>query len=166
MIDLHDLPKRRGTRPRTTYTNPHTQLDQNAPAELVAQLADRAFELPGVQERPSLVSVPGARALWLQENQITGPPEAFMIGREFAHIHPLPDGSMHIALPRDVTDEAVAKGWAEPHPIAQMGYLPSTVVMVYGPRDSEELEIVFALVRAAHRAAAPDSDTEAPNGRR
>jgi phospholipase/carboxylesterase len=41
-----------------------------------------------------------------------------------------------------------------------MGYLPSTVVMVYGPRDNDELEVIFALLRAAHRAAAPESTTE------
>lgn len=29
-----DLPQRAGSRPRTTLINPHTQPDQNAPAEL------------------------------------------------------------------------------------------------------------------------------------
>ena len=46
--------------------------------------------MPGVEERPSAISVPGARAMGLSEGVPTGPREAFMIGREFAHIHPLP----------------------------------------------------------------------------
>jgi hypothetical protein len=33
-----------------------------------------------------------------------------MIGREFAHIHPVPDGSLHAALPPEVAEEAVEKG--------------------------------------------------------
>jgi len=66
---------------------------------MVEELAQRVFALAGVEERPSAISVPGARALWLREELPTGPQEAFMIGREFAHIHPIPDGSLHAALP-------------------------------------------------------------------
>jgi len=84
------LPKRSGPRPRTTPTNPHTQLEQNPEGEVVDELARRVFALPGVEERPSAISVPGARALWLREGLPSGPQEAFMIGREFAHIHPCP----------------------------------------------------------------------------
>ncbi len=105
------LPQRSGSRPRTTPTNPHTQLEQNPEREVVVEeLARRVFALPGVEERPSAISVPGARALWLREDVQPGPPEAFMIGREFAHIHPMPDGSLHAALPPEVAQEAVEKG--------------------------------------------------------
>jgi hypothetical protein len=86
------LPKRSGSRPRTTPTNPHTQLEQNPEREVVEELARRVFDLPGVGERPSAISVPGARALWLREDVPAGPREAFMIGQEFAHIHPMPIG--------------------------------------------------------------------------
>src|SRR5205085_3196172 len=61
------LPPRRGPRPATTATNPHTQLDQRPPARVISELADALFALPGVRERPSAISVPGARALWLVE---------------------------------------------------------------------------------------------------
>ncbi|HSL69039.1 MAG TPA: luciferase family protein, partial [Longimicrobiales bacterium] len=152
-IDPRDLPPRAGSRPRTSSRNPHMQLDQNASAALVDRLAEQAFALPNVEERLSAVSVPGARALWLPDDLPAGPPEAFMVEREFAHIHPLPDGSLHMALPSSVAAEAVAKGWAEPHPMARLGYVPETVVMVYGPRDTEELEVIMALLRASHHAA-------------
>src|SRR5829696_1876727 len=110
------LPKRSGSRPRTTPTNPHTQLEQNPEPEMVEELAWRVFALPGVEERTSAISVPGARALWLREELSAGPREAFMIGREFAHIHPMPDGSLHAALPPEGAQEAIRKGWAEQHP--------------------------------------------------
>ncbi|HVF00867.1 MAG TPA: hypothetical protein VNA27_05935, partial [Rubrobacteraceae bacterium] len=86
------LLQRSGPRPRTTPTNPHTQLEQNPDTSIVEELVCRIFSLPGVEERPSAISVPGARALWLREEVPAGPREAFMIGREFAHVHPMPVG--------------------------------------------------------------------------
>ena len=147
------LPKRSGSRPRTTPTNPHTQLEQNPQPEMVEELARRVFTLPGVEERPSAISVPGARALWLGEEVPTGPQEAFMIGREFAHIHPMPDGSLHVALPPQVAEEAISKGWAEQHPVARMGYILQNVAMIYAPRDAQEVEVVAGLVVEAYRYA-------------
>ena len=147
------LPKRNGARPRTTPTNPHTQLEQNPPLDVVEELARRVFAVRGVEERPSAISVPGARALWLREDVPVGPREAFMIGREFAHIHPMPDGSLHAALPPEVAEEAISKGWAEQHPMATMGYIPQNVVMIYAPRDAQEIEVVAGLVAEAYRYA-------------
>ncbi|MGZ3425802.1 MAG: luciferase domain-containing protein [Polyangia bacterium] len=144
---------RTGPKPRTTSSNPHTQLDQNAPRALYDALAARMFALPDAEERPSRVSVPGARALWLRDGVEPGPPDAFMIEREFAHLHPARDGSLHMALPRRRAETAIASGWAELHPIARLGYLPQTVVMVFGPRNADELEVVWGLVLESYRNA-------------
>jgi hypothetical protein len=154
------LTKRSGSRPRTTSTNPHSQLEQNPRREVVDELARKIFVLPNVEERPSAISVPGARALWLREDVPAGPQEAFLIEREFAHIHPMPDGSLHAALPPEIAQEAVEKGWAEQHPAARMGRMPQNVVMIYAPRDAQEIEVVTGLVAEAYRyagGAAPDS---------
>lgn len=109
------------------------------------------LRLAGVAERPSLISVPGARALWLEEAR--GPPEAFMIGQEFAHLHPGPDQSLHIMLPPQLAEEAIEAGWAEQHPVARRGLIPANAVMVYAPRDDEERDVVEQLVRASHAFA-------------
>jgi hypothetical protein len=150
------LPSRTGERPRTTPTNPHTQLDQQ-PSDLrwVDELARRVFSLPGVVEEPSRISVPGARALVLAPGEPTGPPEAFLIDREFAHLHPAPDHSLHAMLPTETVAEAVDAGWAEPHPVALRGLIPSTAVMLYAPRDEAELDVIEALVRTSHAFARP-----------
>jgi hypothetical protein len=150
------LPVRLGDRPRTTPTNPHTQLDQQ-PTDLawVEELARRVFALPGVTEQPSRISVPGARALVLAPEEAIGPPEAFLIDREFAHLHPAPDYSLHAMLPTETVTEAVAAGWAEPHPVALRGLIPPTAVMLYAPRDEAELDVIEALVRASHAFARP-----------
>jgi hypothetical protein len=150
------LPIRVGDRPRTTPTNPHTQLDQQ-PTDLrwIEELARRIFELPGVVEEPSRISVPGARALVLGPDESIGPPEAFLIGREFAHLHPAPDHSLHAMLPTETVTEAVAAGWAEPHPVALRGLIPPTAVMLYAPRDGAELDVIERLVRSSHAFARP-----------
>jgi hypothetical protein len=148
------LPTRRGARPRTTATNPHTQLDQQpVDAALVEELARRLFALPGVIEQQSLISVPGARALTLAPGTPAGPPEVFMIEREFAHLHPAPDHSLHAMLPPDLAQAAIDAGWAELHPVARMGLLPPTAVMLYAPRDEDELAVVQQLIEASHRFA-------------
>jgi Luciferase len=150
------LPKRAGDRPRTTPTNPHTQLDQQ-PSDLrwVEELAGRVFALPGVLDEPSRISVPGARALILAPGEPTGPPEAFLIEREFAHLHPAPDHSLHAMLPPELVDEAIEAGWAELHPVAVRGLIPRTAVMLYAPRDEAELDAIEGLVRASHAFARP-----------
>jgi hypothetical protein len=154
MASMAPLPKRSGDRPRTTPTNPHTQLDQQpVDPEVPAELRRRLFALPGVVERPSGISVPGARALTLAPGEPTGPPEAFMVGREFAHFHPAPDHSLHAMLPPNLAEAAIEAGWAELHPVARMGHLAPNAVMLYAPRDAEELAVVEGLVQESHRFA-------------
>jgi hypothetical protein len=149
-----ELPQREGSRPQTTPTNPHTQLDQQpADPRLAEELARRAFSLPGVVEEPSGISVPGARALVLAPGEPAGPPEAFLIGREFAHLHPAPDHSAHAMLPPKLVREAVEAGWAELHPVARMGMIPETAVMLYAPRDDDELAVIETLIRASREFA-------------
>lgn len=147
------LAERRGPRPETTSTNPHMQLDQLPPGRVLAALAHLLFALPGVGEKPSAISVPGARALWLEPNDARGPREAFLVGREFAHLHPPPEGSLHAALPPSLAAASIARGWAEIHPIARLGLIPANVVMLYAPRDDGEVAVVLELVRAARAFA-------------
>ncbi|MEM7456382.1 MAG: hypothetical protein AAF456_18700, partial [Planctomycetota bacterium] len=93
-----DLPKRQGEKPDTTSSLPHSQLTQHGPDNVVEKLHEWCFSLPHVENEPSRISVPGSRALVMHPAEICNP-EAFMIGREFAHIHPHPDsGSMHLQL--------------------------------------------------------------------
>lgn len=148
-----DLPQRAGDRPETTDTNPHSQVSQQPSQALYDELADRMFGFPDVVERPSRVSIPGTRSMVLKDGVDTGPEEAFLSGREFCHLHAPDDGSIHMALPEEIVRLAIDRGWAENHPVAEQGLLPKTIVLVYGPRDSDELETVFELVTASYRFA-------------
>jgi hypothetical protein len=59
----------------------------------------------------------------------------------------------------EIVQVAIRKGWAEQHSVARMGYILPDVVMIYAPRDVEEIEVVAGLAVEAYRYAdgtAPD----------
>jgi hypothetical protein len=146
-----ELPQRKGPRPDTTRPSlgnpsPHQQITQNAPRPLQEELFMRAQSLPGVSVGRSLVSVPGARAFHLDGALARGPIDAFQRGREFAHLHPAHDGSLHLTLQPEIYQEVLAKGWGEPHPV-------SGTMLIWGPRNEEELDVIWSLVRASYEYA-------------
>lgn len=158
------LRPRSGPRPTTNPGLPHAQLDQQpTDDQLRMALAERIVRLTGVREGPSGVSVPGARALILDPAFSVGPLEAFMIGREFAHLHPGADHSLHLCLPVPLAEEACRAGWAEPHPLAADGRLPESIVLVYAPRDEAELHVVSDLVEESYRFATGQNHRGEPN---
>ena len=147
------LPTRSGAKPRTTAAAPHEQLDQNPSPTVYGLLKNRAFGYPHVERRPSAISVPGAEALWLEDGHAQGCVEAFMVGNEFAHVHPPHDGSMHLMLPEPDVGELLAKGWGEMHPMALLGRIPPHAVMLYAPRDADDVELVLRVIARSHEFA-------------
>jgi len=119
------------------------QIDVALEPAVDRELRRRVYALPGVLDRTSVISIPGARALWLADDVDLKKPEAILRGREFAHIHP--DGSLHATLPEDLAREAIEAGWGEPHPIARQLGMPG-LVMLYTPLTMEELDVVVRLV--------------------
>lgn len=144
------LPRRRGPRPSTTSRIPHVQLDQQPTDRTVVDaMTRRVFELPGVTRGPSGVSVPGATAAIIDDDVPTV--GEFLIGREFAHIHPGPDHSMHVALPPGLAERVIELGWAERHMLAGTPGVPIGTVMIYAPRDVAEVDTVVAIIEEGHR---------------
>jgi hypothetical protein len=147
------LSTRPGPPPRTGPAIPHQQLDQNAPLELQEELWQRMITLSGVTTGPSGISFPDTRALHLQPALAVQAVEPFLISTEFAHIHGPADGSLHACLPYDAVAEVIRQGWGELHPIARDGLRPATLVMLFGPRDDDELEVIWQLVQLSHNYA-------------
>ena len=147
------LPRRPGPRPEVSWAIPQQQLSDNAPIAIQERLFTRLAALPDVVSGPSQISVPGARGLTLPDGQ--GPAEAFLVPqvREFAHLHPGYDGSLHLALPPHLAADVVAKGWGTPHPWAG-SRLTAGFTLVYGPRDAAQLDIVEGIVATSHAYAA------------
>lgn len=143
---------RTGPPPETRRCLPHAQLDQQpADAAYRDELFARALRLTGIRQAASGVSVPGAVALVLDEHD--GHSDAFMVGGEFAHFHPSPDFSLHLTLPPEAAREVLDGGWGELHYLAAQGKLPATILMVYAPRDSAEVDSVWKILQASHTFA-------------
>ncbi len=142
------VPDRAGPRPTTSRGIPHRQLDQTPAPELYERLVATFVTLPDTRSGPSLISVPGARALFL-DDRFPCNEHAFMTDREFAHVHPSSDGSFHMVLSPDDCAHALEQGWGELHPLANSGRIPPTVAMVYAPRDETEIDVVLDIARAS-----------------
>ena len=146
---------RSGPRPATTSRFPHQQLDQQPDDPTLRRrlIAAAAARFDHVHLKPSGISVPGAWAWVLDPGVPAGPAEAFLTGTEFAHLHPAPDHSLHLALPVPVVRSAVAAGWAEAHIGIAAGLVAPTVVLLYAPRDDRELTVVLSLLQQSFRFA-------------
>lgn len=148
------LDQRAGAAPETSAGVPQHQLTQIAPAALQQALWTRLAALDGVSTARATVGVEGTRALLLDRTVAAGPDAAFVLpdAGEFAHLHPEADGSLHLALPDELAYDALVKGWAVAHPLAGIR-VSAGMVLVPGPRDDAELEVVVGIATAAHRYA-------------
>ena len=134
-----------GPRPRMNRALPHLQVDQLPPEEALEELVETCLCMPFVRSKQSRMASPASHALYLSDEIAAGPPEAFIDGHEFSHLHPLPEGTVHLTLPAVLRHEVMRLSWGEPHPIATAGIL-TTLMTVYAPRDRQEMDIVFGLV--------------------
>jgi phospholipase/carboxylesterase len=138
------LPQRYGSQTQTSGSVPHVQIGIEPVPEVNAELFRRAFALPDVENRPTIVSLPGTRGMWLSDGVPLAHAEGIVSGREFAHIHP--DGSLHAPLPYERALEAAEKGWAERHPWADQRDGWQGLVMLFTPQSMAELDVTFQLI--------------------
>jgi phospholipase/carboxylesterase len=141
-----ELPTRTGPTPEVIGPAPHGQISQIAPVMLQEELWQRMRALPFTFMAPTLVSVSHARSLFIPDGIGSGPEEAFQAGREWAHIHPHHDGSLHLTLPESFKDEVEQAAWGVRHP-------KQNTILIYGPRDRGELEVVWQLVQLSYAHA-------------
>jgi hypothetical protein len=146
-------PPRGGPRPKTPPVLPYIQLDQWPPAEIVRDLIQSSLSLENVRSQQSRMAAPQSVALYLPDRYAEGPDDAFIDGHEFCHLHPPPHGSLHLTLPNPLREYAIRLGWAEQHPVARAGIMPETLVLVFAPRDRQELAVVQYLVWSSFRYA-------------
>lgn len=72
----------------------------------------------------------------------------------------------HCVLPKDIFNLCIEKGWGQPHmlsgrfhPIAGT-VIPETTLLFYAPRNEDELEIVWKILRASYEWALSDIPQE------
>lgn len=142
------LPERAGERRETTGDVPHIQLDAVPDPAVNEELRRRAFQLPGVEERASDRSLPGAIGLALTGDVDLARPDVIAGSREFAHIHP--DGSLHVWLPLDRAAEVERTKWGELHPWVGRAGFWGGVAMIYTPETLEEVDIAMRIIVDAY----------------
>ena len=139
------LPRRHGDRPQTSRTGPHAQLTDRSTPALWGELVARAFSIDGIRQGHSSVSMPDSMAGLLPNFPhehgewslaVKGAVEPF-------HIHGVSDTSLHVVLPEELAKVVCAKGWGEPHTYADF----PTQIMIYAPRNVEELDVVTAILK-------------------
>lgn len=143
-----NLPPRNSPKPPTTNGVPHVQIGVAADPEISAELLLRVSQIPGVDIRKTVISLPGAQGFWINDDVTIARPEVIVGGREFAHMHP--DGSLHASLSPELARKAVELGWATYHPWANQRPGWEGFVMIYTPTSEQELAVVIQLVLGSY----------------
>lgn len=148
------LPQRRGPPPRIHPGPPQHQLDQLPGAREWDAMRGIVEAWNGADIAPSRRAAAGTIGLFLPEGAPRSPhEECFLIGAEFAHHHPGTDGGLHLVLPPDWHDQAIAKGWAVPHTWAGRPTVSPWTVLIFAPRGPEELRVATRLIEVAEAFA-------------
>lgn len=142
------LPERIGPARETTGSVPHIQIDAELVPEVDAELRRRAYLLPGVEQRPTVISLPGTDALWFADDLELARPDVLLSGREFGHIHP--DGSLHLWLAVERAEEVEATKWGELHPWVDRDDFWDGTVMLFTPESQEEVDVSIQLIVDAY----------------
>ncbi|KAL0931230.1 uncharacterized protein CTRU02_213965 [Colletotrichum truncatum] len=170
--DMKALPERKGERAALGGIVPHRQLSQHAPEnmrEFIQNLfANAATQNPALLEtkrslyerqNPALFVAPGVLSQTVVETARTA-------RGEIAHHHG--DLSIHMYLSPADARLAIEKGWAERHRLAlpqkswfaNRYHVADSYVMIYGPRDEEEMEIFATILRSGIQFMTGREDVE------
>ncbi|KAI9779352.1 MAG: hypothetical protein M1839_007460 [Geoglossum umbratile] len=144
------LPKRAGSRPKVTGIAPHRQINQKGTPVNFVELSQAVRGLAATHATRLAL---GTSCF---EKHGTGLFSLNPVNRtcngEICHAHPS-DGSLHLTLHPADARVVLEKCWGERHPLARGGwctrFVPSGFLMVYAPRDAEELKVVMEIIRAA-----------------
>ena len=153
------LPIRQGSPPKVGEQPPQLQFSDQSPEEIKSALKEWAYSsIPNIREHDTLISVKSTRAMWLDETIEPAHADVFMPpqgSREFCHFHF--DGSLHAVVSHEVEEEIIKSGWGLRHPWHDRGVKE---IMIYAPRDEEELAITKQLVIQSYQYATGDTTTE------
>ncbi|OJI99477.1 hypothetical protein ASPVEDRAFT_123327 [Aspergillus versicolor CBS 583.65] len=160
---LSSLPHRKGQRPTMgEFTVPQRQISQRPSAEVRDKLmaAYGAFlernahivdRVPSILERHTdAAHVCGHVPLTSVARQMK---------REICHVHGTSDYSLHVTLAPADCKRVIESGWGQRFPLAgssvfrnvtfgRVSTIPTEYVLIYAPRDEEEIEVVIGILKA------------------
>jgi hypothetical protein len=149
---LRDLAPRKGSRPKTLRGPLHIQCSGHGDRKHIDQLVRDVLSWPHVEALPDSNNPPTAVPIRFEENAATLDSAPFISAREFARVL-LGAPTIYLALPLVCAHWAIVRGWAEPHYLSSFGLLPAGAVVVYTPKDREQLSVCYALFHAAYHSA-------------
>jgi hypothetical protein len=148
------VPDRAGNRPTLTrWTLPQRQFPEKitpaASSTLHGLMKDFASTAPYsqyIETRPSKTEGGTGPAIYVKPEVKTINPAAHKIFYEVAHVHPA-DNSLHVYVSPLDAKLVMKRGWGQRFPVTWLA--PPSWIMVYAPRNEEEVEVVREIVRAA-----------------
>ena len=146
------IPVRKGGRPKTINGPLHLQCNGHGDPKYLKQLTDDVLNWPHIESNPSFITRPDSIPVRLDEIAAAGNCSAFISPREFARVL-LGAPTIYLALPLVCAHWAIVRGWAEPHYLQSFGLMPAGTVVVYTPRDPEELSVCYFLFAEAYHFA-------------
>ncbi|KAK5167994.1 uncharacterized protein LTR77_006561 [Saxophila tyrrhenica] len=159
-IGSKGLRKRRGPRPVVKGIAPQRQTTQKAPQAMFQRLASEIERMAAADDTLSIGTScfeKHGTGLFLASTSPsrTGDLIAHTTHRckhEIVHAH-ASDGSLHLTLHPADSRAVLEAGWGERHPLSRGGrferFVPVDFVMIYAPRDSEEVEMVLRIISGA-----------------
>jgi hypothetical protein len=149
---LQDLPARKTSRPKTLRGPLHIQCSGHGNRKYIDQLVRDVLSWPLVEALSDVSSPPTAISIRFEENAATLDSATFISAREFARVL-LGAPTIYLALPLVCAHWAIVRGWAEPHYLSSFGLMPAGAVVVYTPKDREQLSVCYTLFHAAYHSA-------------
>jgi hypothetical protein len=146
----HGLPARKGPRPKTIRGPLHIQCNGHGDLRYLNQLVDEVLTWPYIESVQPFVSRLNTIPIRLTELAASSDPSAFITDREFARIL-LGAPTIYLVLSLLCAHRAIVRGWAEPHYLGSQGLMPAGTVVVYTPRDLEELAVCSVLFSESYR---------------
>ncbi|KAF8579990.1 hypothetical protein K439DRAFT_1637465 [Ramaria rubella] len=156
-----DLQQRRDGRPDVRGVIPQRQLDSLGSQTITDEI--NAFLITLASDYPTLLRIAPSswegghvNALFLRRAPVASDASTTLSARmltnvaprlEIVHAHNT-DGSLHVSLSPADAAEIIRKGWGVRHRLAGKIGVPSTYLMVYAPRDAEEVTVVKKIIAA------------------
>jgi len=155
---LKNLPKRQGNKPVIApFAVPHRQVDQHN-TFAVRVLQTKVFDDQVANSNNHLIYKNSYLeihnpSIFLKDSASGNPSIVSVSHAEIGHIHKI-DGSMHLILSPSDTKEVIEKGWGELHGLAGANSKAAkTYMMIYSPRDENELAVTRQILEAAVKYA-------------
>ncbi|KAK0653768.1 hypothetical protein DIS24_g5745 [Lasiodiplodia hormozganensis] len=179
--DVAALPPRAGPRARVGGIAPHRQLSQHPPESMRESIhnlfANAAAQNPGLLETKTSLYERHNDALFVSD-QLLGNAEAVGLPHTATASrgeigHPHPDLSIHLYVSPADARVLIEKGWAERHrmsvpanswskAIPIFRRIGDTFLMVYGPRNEEEMVVLQTILQNSIRFMTGREDCQLP----